>query len=68
MDVSPSNPTNPIVQLITEKNELGNPKQIQTDNLTNKIVRVLDKAESEKLISAIRKNVAQQMAKSAAGK
>ena len=68
VDVSPSNPTNPIVQLITEKNELGNPKQIQTDNLTNKIVRVLDKAESEKLISAIRKNVAQQMAKSAAGK
>jgi hypothetical protein len=60
VDVSPTNPTNPIVQLLTEKDARGNPKQIQTDGNGNKIVRVLDKAESDDIITALKKKSPQQ--------
>ena len=42
---NPADPRLPIVELLGEKNELGNPKLIMTDNDKNKIVRVLNKEE-----------------------
>lgn len=42
---NPSDPRLPIVELVGEKNESGNPKTIITDNDKNKIVRVLNKEE-----------------------
>lgn len=42
---NPNDPRLPIVELVGEKNELGNPKSIITDNDKNKIVRVLNKEE-----------------------
>jgi HD-GYP domain-containing protein (c-di-GMP phosphodiesterase class II) len=42
---NPSDPRLPIVELVGEKNEAGNPKTIITDNDKNKIVRVLNKEE-----------------------
>ena len=42
---NPAAPRMPIVELVGEKNELGNPKQIITDGDKNKIVRVLNKEE-----------------------
>lgn len=62
VDVSPQNPANPIVQLLTEKDNHGNARQVQTDNLNNKIVRVLDKAESNDVLSALKKAMAQKAA------
>ena len=44
-DVSPNNPKNPLVQILTEKEKDGSPKIIQTDERLNKIVRVLTKQE-----------------------
>ncbi|MBP3772952.1 MAG: HD domain-containing protein [Treponema sp.] len=42
---NPNDPRLPIVEIVGEKNELGNPKTIITDNDKNKIVRVLNKEE-----------------------
>ncbi|MBQ9623957.1 MAG: HD domain-containing protein [Treponema sp.] len=42
---NPNDPRLPIVELVGEKNELGNPKTIITDNEKSKIVRVLNKEE-----------------------
>lgn len=42
---NPSDPRLPIVEIVGEKNELGNPKSIITDNDKYKIVRVLNKEE-----------------------
>lgn len=42
---NPADPRLPIVELIGEKNEAGNPKTVMTDNDKNKIVRVLNKEE-----------------------
>ncbi|MBQ9207717.1 MAG: HD domain-containing protein [Treponema sp.] len=42
---NPADPRLPIVELIGEKNELGHPKTIMTDNEKHKIVRVLNKEE-----------------------
>ncbi|WP_294428803.1 HD domain-containing phosphohydrolase [uncultured Treponema sp.] len=42
---NPNDPRLPIVEIVGEKNELGNPKSIITDNDKNKIVRVLNKEE-----------------------
>lgn len=46
-DVDPSNPKNPIVQLVNEREKDGSPKSVQTDDDVNKIVRVLTKTEQE---------------------
>ena len=54
--VTESNPTDPrlpIVEIVGEKNELGNPKSIITDNDKNKIVRVLNKDELKAVQSYI---------------
>ena len=42
---NPNDPRLPIVELIGEKNELGNPKTVMTDNEKNKIIRVLNNEE-----------------------
>ena len=42
---NPNDPRLPFVEIVGEKNELGNPKTIITDNDKNKIVRVLNKEE-----------------------
>ena len=54
-DVNPNNPKNPIIQLINEKEADGSPKTIQTDDLENKIIRVLNKKEQEDIISSLNK-------------
>ncbi len=53
VDVSPTNPTNPIVQLMNEKDSKGNYKLVQTDSQTLKIVRVMEKKESDDLLQAL---------------
>lgn len=55
VDVSPTNPTNPIVQLLNENDDSGNPKLVQTDNQAMKIVRVLNKAESDDILKSLNK-------------
>ena len=42
---NPNDPRLPIVEIVGEKNEIGNPKTILTDNDKNKIIRVLNKEE-----------------------
>lgn len=42
---NPNDPRLPIVELVGEKDEKGNPKTVFTDNDKNKIVRVLNKEE-----------------------
>ena len=51
---NPNDPRMPIVELIGEKNELGNPKAIITDNEKFKIVRVLNKEELKGLQAYIK--------------
>ena len=55
-DVSTNSPKNPIVQIIGEKDENGNPRTVQTDDTNTKIVRVMNKKEAEDVIAAIQKN------------
>ena len=52
-DVTPNNPKNPMVQLINEKDSDGSPKTIQTDDGSNKIIRVLSKEEQADVIKSI---------------
>lgn len=51
---NPNDPRLPIVELVGEKNELGNPKSIITDNDKFKIVRVLNKEELKGVQSYIK--------------
>lgn len=53
VDVSPSSPKNPIVQIVGSINPDGTPKQIQTDDNAIKIVRVMNKEESADLKKAL---------------
>lgn len=48
-DVNPEQPMHPIVQVMNEKDDGGNPITIQSDNEQNKIIRVLNKEEAENL-------------------
>ena len=50
---NPADPRLPIVELVGEKNELGNPKTLITDNDKNKIVRVLNKEELKGVMAYI---------------
>lgn len=52
-DVTPNNPKNPLVQLINEKDTDGSLKTIQTDDGSNKIIRVLSKEEQEDVIKSM---------------
>lgn len=53
IDVSPSSPKNPIVQIVGSINPDGTPKQIQTDDSNIKIVRVMNSEESADLKKAL---------------
>jgi HD-GYP domain-containing protein (c-di-GMP phosphodiesterase class II) len=53
VDVNPSNPRNPIVQLLTEKDADGSLKTVQTDNETFGIARILTTQEKEDVLKAI---------------
>ena len=48
-DVTPEQPMHPVVQLMNEKDDNGDPKTVQSDNAQMKIVRVLNKQEAEDL-------------------
>ncbi len=52
-DASPDSPGNPIVSLLGEKDSFGNPITIQTDNDKNKIVRVLNKQETQDMLKTM---------------
>lgn len=49
-DANPGNPGNPIVSILGETDSQGAPKTIQTDNASNKIVRVLNKQEAQDIL------------------
>ena len=53
IDVNPNDPKNPIVQVIGEKNEDGSPITISTDEKNIKIVRVMNKEESQDLVKTL---------------
>lgn len=52
-DINPDNPKNPIVQLVGEEAADGDPRTVQTDEGTNKIVRVMNKQEAEDALKAL---------------
>lgn len=52
-DVSPTSPGNPIVSVLGEKDSSGNPITIQTDNDKNKIVRVLNRQETQDILKTM---------------
>lgn len=64
-DVTPNDPKNPIVQLATETEADGSPRRIQTDNGTNKIVRVLSKEEQADVQKTVAQLESQQKAQKA---
>ncbi|WP_407425119.1 HD-GYP domain-containing protein [Treponema sp.] len=51
---NPNDPRLPIVELITEKNELGKPKVIMTDTEKYRIARVLNKEELKGLLAYLK--------------
>ena len=53
VDVSPTSPKNPIVQIVGSVNPDGTPKRIQTDDNAIKIVRTMNKEESADLRKAL---------------
>ena len=52
-DVNPNSPGNPIVSLLGVTDSSGSPIQVQTDANQNKIVRVLNKAETMDIVKRI---------------
>lgn len=54
-EIIPNQPRNPIVQLLTEKDEDGNYKMIQTDDGALKISRVLSKKETTDVLNSLSK-------------
>ena len=52
-DVSPNNPSQPIIQIVNEYEADGSPKTIQTDADANKIVHVLTRKEEEDVLKAM---------------
>ncbi len=53
VDVTPDDPKNPVVQIIGQKNEDGTPQNIQTNDTTMKIIRVMNKEEAHDVIKSI---------------
>ena len=53
VDVNPANQRNPIVQIIGEKELDGSPKTVQTNDAQFKIIRVMNKTESDDVLKAI---------------
>ncbi len=54
VDANPNDPRTPIVQIVGEKDEKGNPKIVQTDNVQYKISRVLNKDEVGDILKALK--------------
>ncbi len=54
VDVNPSNQKNPLVQIIGETEPDGSPKTAQTNDTNLKIIRVMNKAESDDVLKAIK--------------
>ena len=54
-DVNPNDPKNPILQIFGETLPDGSPKTVQSDSLSNKIVRVLNKAEAADILKQFNK-------------
>lgn len=52
---NPADPRMPLVEVVGETNEAGNPRIIMTDNEKHKISRVLNKEEVQGLLSYIKK-------------
>ena len=55
IDVNPSNPKNPIVQILGEFAADGDPRTIETDTGINKIIRVLNKEEANDALKFFQK-------------
>ncbi len=55
VDVVEGNPKAPIVQILNENDENGNPKIVQVDLTRLKIIRVLNKKEYEDTLNALKK-------------
>ncbi|WP_191014390.1 HD-GYP domain-containing protein [Treponema zioleckii] len=53
-DTNQNDPRTPFVQIIGEKNEVGNPKIVPTDNELFKIARVLSKEEVADIMNALK--------------
>ena len=58
VDVNPTDPRNPIVQIIGMKNPDGSPLTVQTNGTDVKIVRVLDTKEASDVVAALEKSAA----------
>jgi hypothetical protein len=54
VDVNPSDPRNPVIQVWGEKTDDGNPKVMQTND-TLKISRVMNRREADDVIEALAK-------------
>lgn len=54
VDSNPNDPRTPLVQIVGEKNELGNPKVVMTDNNKFRIVRVLSQTELKDILSYLK--------------
>ncbi len=53
-DTNPNDPRTPLVQIIGEKNELGNPKIVMTDNEKLRIVRVVNQSELKDILAYLK--------------
>ncbi|MDY2843197.1 MAG: HD-GYP domain-containing protein [Treponema sp.] len=53
-DANPNDPRTPLVQIVGEKNELGNPKTVMTDNDKLRIVRVVNQAELKDILAYLK--------------
>lgn len=53
-DTNPDDPRTPLVQIVGEKNELGNPKVIMTDTTRNRIVRVVNQDELKDILAYLK--------------
>lgn len=53
-DTNPNDPRTPFVQIIGEKNDLGNPKIVMTDNDKVRIVRVVNQAELKDILAYLK--------------
>ncbi|WP_147634164.1 HD-GYP domain-containing protein [Treponema pectinovorum] len=55
-DVNPNSPGNPLVSILGESDSFGRTLTVQSDNGTNKIVRVLNKTESADILKQFNLN------------
>lgn len=54
VDANPDDPRTPLVQIVGEKNELGNPKVVMTDNERLRIVRVVNQSELKDILAYLK--------------